>query len=594
MKHFSIYRITVILLLYLFVIDHGLYAQNAPLGCDKYTMVISETVANGISPSVMAFSFPTPAGQMPSGGCDIGAGIGGEGIAIDPIKNIGYIANFSTAGVINVYDYVTGTFLPDITVGTELISDVILSADGRYLYATSINGIYKVDVATGTVVSILPLTQQYLWGIALSPTTGNIYYTNYFFGEGASTISFTSSNLGTPTIAYIAPSGYYFRGITFDSDGTLWAVAANSNGGNDILYHFSVNSNGTLSVISQYSFPANTDPYDIAIGPDGKIYIATQLGACVYQVDPITGVFTTYIPFVENTRTKGIAFVCGSFKCPCGNDINVGSITPTSGGCINGVAANNGTVTISGIGISTTLSSSMKADINVGSTYGDTPIFGASTNKTVSSGSVTFFGLAPNTTYTVRIWNGSDGCYKDVTFTTPALTIPSTPIASATAQPSCTSSTGTITVSSPTSGVTYSFDGGLTFQSSNTKSGLAPGTYQIVVKGTNGCNSATTSVTINPAPLTPLAPTVTATTITCLITTATITVTSPTSGVTYSFDNGATFQTSYVKSGLIAGTYQIKVKNSSGCVSSATSITITANTTKPTVTATGGQLFPFG
>lgn len=74
------------------------------------------------------------------------------------------------------------------------------------------------------------------------------------------------------------------------------------------------------------------------------------------------------------------------------------------------------------------------------------------------------------------------------------------PTASVTTQPSCSTPTATITVTAPLTGVTYSFDGGLTFQTSNVKSGLAANTnYQIVVRDNTGCVSEPSLLTVNPA-----------------------------------------------------------------------------------------------
>ena len=73
---------------------------------------------------------------------------------------------------------------------------------------------------------------------------------------------------------------------------------------------------------------------------------------------------------------------------------------------------------------------------------------------------------------------------------------PSTPVTSVT-QPTCTVATGTITVTVQNVGETYSFDNGASFQSSNSKSGLVSGTYQVIIKSTGNCNSSAASATLN-------------------------------------------------------------------------------------------------
>ena len=142
-----------------------------------------------------------------------------------------------------------------------------------------------------------------------------------------------------------------------------------------------------------------------------------------------------------------------------------------------------------------------------------------------------------------------------------------TPVVAVT-QPSCSVPSGTITVTSPTSGVTYSFDNGVTFQSSNILSGLSSGTYSVRVKNSGGVISQSTNAVIDPVLNAPANPVLSITQPSCAVTTGTITVTSPSAGVEYSFDGGVNFQTSNTKAGVSTGHYTIMVRNSAGCTSS--------------------------
>ena len=78
------------------------------------------------------------------------------------------------------------------------------------------------------------------------------------------------------------------------------------------------------------------------------------------------------------------------------------------------------------------------------------------------------------------------------------------PLAAPTAiatQPTCVLTSGSVTISNPIAGQTYSFDNGATFQAGNTKSGLAAGTYQVIVK--DACStSPAASVVVNAVPAT--------------------------------------------------------------------------------------------
>lgn len=199
----------------------------------------------------------------------------------------------------------------------------------------------------------------------------------------------------------------------------------------------------------------------------------------------------------------------------------------------------------------------------------------------------TYIKFLPPGTYLLRI-KSATGCVSAATSATitagPA--IPAAPTATV-INPGCGQTTGTITIT-PVSGATYSFDNGATYQVLNSKSGLLPGTYSLKIKSAAGCESAVTLATITAAPAIPAAPTATVINPVCGQTTGTITIT-PVAGATYSFDNGATYQTSNSKSGLLPGTYSLRIKSAAGCVSGATSATIAAAPAGINVTITSNQ-----
>jgi len=203
-------------------------------------------------------------------------------------------------------------------------------------------------------------------------------------------------------------------------------------------------------------------------------------------------------------------------------------------------------------------------------------------------------------TYELIAQNAS-GCNSptDTVIITAPLPVPSTPTANL-IQPTCTVTTGTINITAPTTGVTYSFDNGTTFGTTVDSSGLISGTYELIVQNTSGCNSPADTVTITAPLAVPSAPAANIIQPTCTVTTGTINITTPVTGVTYSFDNGTTFGTTVDSSGLISGTYELIVQNTSGCISSADTVTITAplpvpstptaNLIQPTCTVTTGTI----
>ena len=195
-----------------------------------------------------------------------------------------------------------------------------------------------------------------------------------------------------------------------------------------------------------------------------------------------------------------------------------------------------------------------------------------------------FTGYVPDT-YTVLVRN-DDGCVStpvpatiDDTPTIPAPQYQTTPLG-------CNETTGTIEVTEPLGPeYTYRIDNGA-YQASTTFAGYTAGNYTITVQNTDGCTSTTTA-TINPAPTIPADADASFTQPSCSNPFGSITINSPIgAGLTYSINNGATYQSSTNYTGLPAGNYAVLVKNAAGCVS-ANPQTVTINNAPPVPTAAG-------
>jgi alpha-tubulin suppressor-like RCC1 family protein len=178
----------------------------------------------------------------------------------------------------------------------------------------------------------------------------------------------------------------------------------------------------------------------------------------------------------------------------------------------------------------------------------------------------------PAGTYYASFYDTALKCFSTAT-TAVVVTINANPTAptATVSQPTCAVATGTITVTAPTSGVTYSFDNGTTFQSTATSSALASGTYQVKVKdNTSNCVSTATATTINAQPASVTITNVSKgnpSVLSCpTLNNGTISVTATGANLMYSIDNGLTYQTSNAFTGLVAGSYVVKVKdNVTGC-----------------------------
>ena len=136
----------------------------------------------------------------------------------------------------------------------------------------------------------------------------------------------------------------------------------------------------------------------------------------------------------------------------------------------------------------------------------------------------------------------------------------------------------TITAGGGTPPLEYSIDGGSNFQGSNSFTGLAAGTYQLVVRDLNGCTADGGGHEITqPAEIQILSQNYTDVTGCHGSDNGTITITADggTPPLAYSIDGGITFSSSGEFTGLPAGSYQVVVSDNNGCTKNGNLITIT-------------------
>lgn len=190
--------------------------------------------------------------------------------------------------------------------------------------------------------------------------------------------------------------------------------------------------------------------------------------------------------------------------------------------------------------------------------------------------------LSPGT-YNIRIKLSPNGCASPSTVATVNAppNAPALPLFAVSQPLSCVNPFGSISITSTE--YEYSFDNGITYSSTANSGQLAPGTYQLKVRNSAGCESASVSVTINAPADTPLKPTATLQQIDCTNSSAQITINE--NAAQYSIDNGLSWQNSKIFSGLLPNTYQLKIKNYLGCESVSESVIITTFI-NPTPTAT--------
>lgn len=178
-----------------------------------------------------------------------------------------------------------------------------------------------------------------------------------------------------------------------------------------------------------------------------------------------------------------------------------------------------------------------------------------------------FSGVAPGS-YSVTVRNTA-GCASSPTDAV-IIKQPSAPAAPAVTvtQPTCTTGSGTITIKSADTSLTYSVNG-TTYLPQSTFGDLASGTYQVTAENNAGCVSTASRAVVNPSPGGPSTPTVVITQPTCTVATGSIQITSPIdSGYSYRIDDSAGFQPVPLFTGVMPGTYHVTAKGGNGgCLS---------------------------
>ena len=246
------------------------------------------------------------------------------------------------------------------------------------------------------------------------------------------------------------------------------------------------------------------------------------------------------------------------------------SLTSTVDGW-NGVCSNTITKLIS-VGLSAgtpsvtnlTCSGSGNGSFTVAATGGATPYTYSTNGETYSSNSI-FSSLAAGV-YTLHV-KDAVGCDQitSVTITQPAAIVFTPPT---TTNASCSNANGGIqlTASGGSGSLQYSLNGS-TWQGTGTFSGLAAGTYTVWAKDANGCTNTTQVGVSNFG--SPSLTIVSSTNESCYGANNASIVASATggSGALQYCINGESFQSSGTFNGLFAGTFNVTVKDASGCLS---------------------------
>lgn len=364
---------------------------------------------------------------------------------------------------------------------------------------------------------------------------------------------------------------------------------------------FGANNRGWVMMQSSHDIAKKSDPANIAaqraffnfsfIALADKAVVPTITGIVtpVTPGSPINLSFTVPAPASINDYTAQWYSSCGGTFSPSSTSKTVTFTPPATSGSLNCniqlvITDICGRQTFANVPIV------VQCNLTVSTTLGQ-PCFGGGTNgsiaMTITGGTApytyswartgggsgtgtgtTISGLSAGTyNVTVTSANGCAGTFSRTLTDAPQINITATPT-----PVSCSGgATGSISVSvsGGTPGYTYNWGGGVTTQN---RSGLAGGTYNLTVTDSRGC-TATTSVVV--AGATAISVTPTTTPVSCFGTSTgaiSLAVSGGSGSYTYLWNDGTTTQN---RTGIAAGTYAVTVTDANGCTQTATGISVT-------------------
>ncbi|MBL0340554.1 MAG: gliding motility-associated C-terminal domain-containing protein [Bacteroidetes bacterium] len=201
---------------------------------------------------------------------------------------------------------------------------------------------------------------------------------------------------------------------------------------------------------------------------------------------------------------------------------------------------------------------------------GGTGPFQYSINGSSNTQMINYFGNLSTGNYSISVID-ANGCLADSSFTItePAAITTSVALTNST----CSNSNGTLIVNGNggTGALTFSANGGLTYQPTNIFSNMAAGIYSIMVQDSNGCMIADSALILD-APA-PIVHSLTGIGASCnglsngILTLSTNGGTLP---LQFSINNGVSFQTSNIFNNLAQGVYDVMVTDANGCSAAAT------------------------
>ena len=481
-------------------------------------------------------------------------------LALDESKKLlyasgdGFVASFDVSAYCPTTNY-TVSVTPDCSTASATASISPAPPPGSTVTYTLFNGTQQVGssnttgVFTGltpninyTVVATVNLacsgTQASTTFVLPGPT---INFTKTNSTCGANTGSITATGSGTP-----GPYQYSLNGGPFQPGGTFTGLAE-----------------GNYTLVVQGAGGCPNDTVITILNSNGPAINFTQNNAtCGNNTGTVTATASAGTAPYQYSINGGTTYQSGNFF----TGLTAGDYTlvvKDAGGCTNRVIVtiiSSPPVSLTAIPASATCNQN-NGSITAFGTDGTAPLQYSINGNTFQPGNV-FTGITPGV-YAVTV-KDAIGCFKTINVTVDNVLPPTVTAASTGA--TCNNINGSITATG-SNGIPpyqYSINGGVSYQTGNVFTGLAPGIYTITIKDATGCINTVAVTIVN---TTGPSVTATATTSSCAASTGTITASASGGTAPYQYSiNGSSFVAGNVFAALAPANYVIYVKDNTGCV----------------------------
>ncbi|MEM7384817.1 MAG: Calx-beta domain-containing protein, partial [Verrucomicrobiota bacterium] len=410
--------------------------------CLEYRMLLGELLPTEM---VMDFPFPLTGGNSSMPDCFV-PNFGGEAMASDEITNKIYTATQGSG--IQVYDVTSGTLetFHNPGGGGAFWQGLALSPDRQHIYAVASAEVVRIPTdqtlpaARDAIYNFFGdfAGSRMIWGVEVNPVTGDVYATSGFNATGSAQrgqIHVLPPDLSsqTPLAGTLATDDIFYSGLAFLPDGSFWVAAAGFGGTNDRMIHFT--ADGTFLSETEISLaPVGSAegyaPYDVALGPDGNLYVALLNNApgqyppenpvgsgtpnvfCVLQFNPSTGVQTDYLRGPRNSGSKGIEFTCLSLTCL--PELTIADAGASEAASTVSLTVNLSTTSTSDVSFDyTTSDGTALAGSDYVGTIGTATILAGSTSATISVNLLDDLIYEDNETFFVTISNPTGATIAD-------------------------------------------------------------------------------------------------------------------------------------------------------------------------------------